>query len=255
MKLNIGCGHNHLKGYINIDSNKDSLADKIMPAHCLDIKSESVMEIKALHLIEHLGFFKSKYFLSEAYRVLKPNGILTLETPYIEKSFENFLKGNRSERESVLGWIYGSETEGMNHLYCFPVELIEEITEDAGFEIIKTKEFNYHPNRPALRFTMKRIVDLDFKIFMSEFRHEIVRKNIIVFKNEYVMNENENTLKAIKKYIGKSDYDMILKLSAASAALVNEFFKFAIKKKKSLRGFNEDNFGKVLLKLKNHEAV
>ncbi|MCK5106173.1 MAG: class I SAM-dependent methyltransferase [Elusimicrobiales bacterium] len=255
MKLNIGCGRNYLKCYINIDSSGESLADKIMQAHCLDIKSEAADEVKALHLIEHLGFFKSKYFLSEVYRVLKPNGVFIMETPYIEKSFENFLKGNRSERESVLGWIYGSETEGMRHVYCFPIELIKEITAEAGFEIIKTEEFNYHPNRPALRFTMKRVSGLDSKNFMAEFRRELIKKNIIVFKDECIMSENENSLKAIEKHIVNSDYDMILKLSINNPVLINEFFKFAVKGNKNLKRFNEDNFEKALLKLKKQETV
>ncbi len=254
MKLNIGCGNNYLKEYINIDSNKDSLADKIMPAQALDIKSQAADEIKALHLIEHLGFFKSKYFLSEAYRVLKPNGVLTLETPHIEKSFENFLKGNRSERESVLGWIYGSESEGMRHVYCFPIELIKEMAADAGFEIIKTEEFNYHPNRPAVRFTMKKIADLDYKNFMAEFRRSLTGKDIVVFKDEYAMSENENILKAIERHIAGGDYDMILKLSMNNAVIAREFFKFAVKENKSLKCFNEDNFRKVLLKIKKTAA-
>ncbi len=237
MKLNIGCGYNYLKGYINIDSSKDPLADKIMQAQCLDIKSDVALEIKALHVIEHLGFFRAKYFLSEAFRALKTGGSLIIETPYAEKSFENFSKGNKSERESVLGWIYGSESEGMNHMYCFPVELIEEMMREAGFEIIKREYFNYHPNRPALRFTMKKNAGLKYKTLMAEFKHELLIKKIIVFKDEYIMSENENILKIIEKHLINADYDLILKLSINNSLLVNKFFKFAIKRNKELKQY------------------
>ncbi|MCK5583342.1 MAG: hypothetical protein KAI33_06105, partial [Elusimicrobiales bacterium] len=107
----------------------------------------------------------------------------------------------------------------------------------------------------ALRFTMKRVSGLDSKNFMAEFRRELIKKNIIVFKDEYVMSENENILKVIEKYIGNSDYDMILKLSINNPVLINEFFKFAVKGNKNLKRFNEDNFEKALLKLKKQETV
>ncbi|MBU2530791.1 MAG: hypothetical protein KKD35_07100 [Elusimicrobia bacterium] len=237
MKLNIGCGYNHLKGYTNIDSSKDSLADKIMPAQCFDIESDVALEIKASHLIEHLGFFRAKYFLSEAFRTLKAGGSLIIETPHAEKSFENFSKGNKSERESVLGWIYGSESEGMNHMYCFPVELMEEMMDEAGFEISRREYFNYHPNRPVLRFTMKKNAGLKYKSLMAEFRHKLLIKKIIIFKDEYVMSENENILKSIEKYLINAQYDLILNLSINNSLLVNEFFKFAIKKNKDLKQY------------------
>lgn len=238
MKLNIGCGYNHLKDYINIDSSKDSLADKIMSAHCLDIKSNVADEIKVLHLIEHLGFFRTKYFLSEAFRTLKVGGILIIETPHIEKSFENFLNGNKSERESVLGWIYGSESAGMNHIYCFPIELMDKILAEAGFEVIKRKYLNYYPNRPAVRFTMKKKAGLRHKSLMVEFRYKLVKKNIVVFKDEYVMSENENILEAIEKYFIKADYDLILKLSINNSTLVHEFFRFVAREDKSLNRYS-----------------
>ncbi|MBI4802226.1 MAG: methyltransferase domain-containing protein [Elusimicrobia bacterium] len=87
MKLNIGCGYNYLRGYVNLDASRDSLADKFMEAHQLGFDDGSAEEIKASQLIEHLGFFRTKYFLAECYRVLKDGGVLTLETPHIEKTF------------------------------------------------------------------------------------------------------------------------------------------------------------------------
>jgi predicted SAM-dependent methyltransferase len=237
MKLNIGCGYNHLKNYINIDSNRESLADKIMPAHSLDIKSESVSEIKALHLIEHLGFFRTKYFLSEAFRTLQSGGALIIETPHLEKSFENFSKGNKSERENILGWIYGSESEGMSHVYCFPIELMEEIADEAGFKITQKQYLNYYPNRPAIRYTLKKSAGLKYKSLMAEFRKKNIKKNIIDFNDEYIMHENENILKAIEKHLVVMNYNLILKLSLNNSDLIHEFFKFTAEEDKTLKKY------------------
>ena len=132
MKLNIGCGYDYLAGHVNIDNGADSLADKKMDACLLDFGDASAGEIKASQLIEHLGFFKTKYFLAECRRALEPGGLLVLETPLIEKTFELFLRGGRTEKEAALGWIYGSESAGMGHLYCFPEELLKELAAEAG---------------------------------------------------------------------------------------------------------------------------
>ncbi|HNW43518.1 MAG TPA: hypothetical protein PKI19_03380 [Elusimicrobiales bacterium] len=151
MKLNIGCGYNYLPGYLNIDSSGDSAADRLMPAHALDCRDACAEEVKALQLVEHLGFFKTKYFLAECWRVLKPGGTLLIETPDIEKTFEIFLRGDHKIKEAALGWVYGSESPGMNHLYCFPFELLEELLNEAGFKLRAREDFNFQEQRPALR--------------------------------------------------------------------------------------------------------
>lgn len=195
MKLNIGCGDNYLKGYINIDSNRNSRADRIMQAHDLDFKSGSVVEIIARHIIEHLGFFKAKYFLSECFRVLKPGGILKIETPHIEKTFKIFLKAKSTRvREKALGWVYGAETEGMEHRYCFPVELMEMLTTGSGFKILKKEFFDYDTYRPAYRFILQKPVHSPKFSFIAEFRKELLKRKIPCFANELVSFEQEKII-------------------------------------------------------------
>ncbi len=56
-------------------------------------KSESTIIISAFHMIEHIPFEELQIFISEALRVLKPGGLLILETPNpenIKVSTENF---------------------------------------------------------------------------------------------------------------------------------------------------------------------
>ena len=91
MKLNVGCGYRKLEGYINIDTDKNVKPDFVMDAYDLDFDDAKFNEVRAAQVIEHLGFFKTKYFLSEASRTLKKDKYLIIETPHIEKSFELFL--------------------------------------------------------------------------------------------------------------------------------------------------------------------
>ena len=143
MKLNIGCGKVYKEGFVNIDAFDKSVADKIMDADNLDFLNDSVDEIYAGQLIEHLGIIKSIYTLSEWFRVLKPGGILTVETPFIEESFKRFLKGDRETKKVLINWIYGLDTEGMTHKFCFPEDLLEEVLNRAGFVDFKKTYYDF----------------------------------------------------------------------------------------------------------------
>lgn len=191
MKLNAGCGHNYIDGWVNIDINPSLKTDAIMSIHDLDFKDEIFDEIRAIHVIEHIGFFKSKYFLSEAYRTLCDGGILILETPHIEKSFENFINAQSpSEREIILGWIYGSESKWNNHLYCFPVELLESLLKEAGFEINKKEFYDYQPLRPAVRMIAYKRKSPE-KDRLCLIRKKALKSGEIDFTDEQAMHKME----------------------------------------------------------------
>ena len=91
MKLHIGCGKDYQQGFINIDAYDNTVADHIMPADNLTYHSNTIDEIHAKQLIEHLGLSKTMYGLAEWFRVLKPQGKLLIETPHLEKSITSFI--------------------------------------------------------------------------------------------------------------------------------------------------------------------
>jgi len=221
MKLNIGCGYNRLEGWLNLDSSPASAADRLMPAHDLDFGSGSVAEIKALQLVEHLGFFKTVYFLSECWRVLKPGGTLLLETPDIEKTFRVFLAGDRAVKEAALGWVYGSETPGMNHLYCFPKELLAELLAAAGFKITGGEEFLFQPSRPALRFTAVK-AEGEKPALAAALRRRLLDRNLAGFTCELASAGLELVIKKLVEGGGNSAAELEQALYSAPVAL--EYF-------------------------------
>lgn len=217
-KLNLGCGYNRLEGWLNLDASPASAADRTMPAHDLDFPAASVAEIRAAQLAEHLGFFKAKYFLSECWRVLEPGGRLLLETPHIEKTFEIFLAGDHAVKESALGWVYGSETAGMGHVYCFPAPLLEELLAEAGFAVERREEFFFQPARPALRF-------LAFKkqgekaALNAALRRELLDRGAPVFEDEEISSGLELAVRRLVAGGGNSAAELEQALVSAPAAL------------------------------------
>ena len=81
-KINLGCGNNTEEGWINIDvaptiPNLDICMD--LETEKLPISGNSIDEIKAIHVLEHIS--NLKLVLKEAYRVLKPGGIFRIIVP------------------------------------------------------------------------------------------------------------------------------------------------------------------------------
>jgi predicted SAM-dependent methyltransferase len=236
MKLNVGCGHDYLDGYLNVDISADSLADAVMEAHDLQVTSAAVDAIVAAQLIEHLGFFKGKYFLSECFRVLRPGGTLRLETPHPERSFEIFLTGDRAARESALTWLYGAETAHMQHRFCFPLELLRELASETGFELLHHESFLYQDNRPALRLILKKPADCAPGVFMAELRKRLVSKGIPAFDDEFALASQEELLARLAGALHVEPLET-LQLAINSAEIVREFL--------ALRSATDDRAGEA----------
>ncbi|MEM2974424.1 MAG: methyltransferase domain-containing protein, partial [Candidatus Micrarchaeia archaeon] len=85
MKLNLGCRELKFPGYINVDIDPtvrpDIIAD--LRKRWSFAKDESIDEILAFHVIEHLPDIE--HFMHEAYRVLKPRGRLILKYPHFTR--------------------------------------------------------------------------------------------------------------------------------------------------------------------------
>jgi len=224
MKLNLGCGYNYLPGWVNADSDPACLPDLVLEAHDLPQPSGSAGEIKALQLVEHLGFFKTRYFLSECWRVLEPGGLLTLETPDIESTFGVFLSGGPDVKEAALGWVYGSETPGMNHLYCFPKDLLSALLAEAGFEIKETSGFFYQPNRPALRYAAVKAGG-ERAALASALRRRLLDGKLADLGRELVCAGQETVIKGILDAHG--DPEKVFRLALYSAPFALEYFSLA----------------------------
>ncbi|MFX1594799.1 MAG: methyltransferase domain-containing protein, partial [Promethearchaeota archaeon] len=197
MKLNIGCGKKFEADYCNIDLYEDLIADKKMSALNLEFDDNSCQEIKAIHLIEHLGFYQSIYALSEFFRVLEPKGHLIIETPDLEKAFDIFLKSDYEEKKDALNWIYGLPHEGLEHKFCFPAQLLLEILEKIGFEKVNLTNFWNNESIPTIKIVchkpeINEFIEI-FQIF-SSIRKKMVIDEVINFKNLFLTKEQEDCL-------------------------------------------------------------
>ena len=86
------------------------------------LEADSLSVVSAFHVVEHIAFETLRELTTEAYRVLKPGGLLILETP----NSENLMVGTSS--------FYLDPT----HQRPLPAQLLSFVVEYSGFNRVKT---------------------------------------------------------------------------------------------------------------------
>ena len=86
MRLNLGCGHNKIAGWVNVDHSAGCEPDMV-----LDLESfpwpwpdDSVDEVALHHVLEHLGATTAKYFgvIRELWRVCRDGALVRITVPH-----------------------------------------------------------------------------------------------------------------------------------------------------------------------------
>jgi len=237
MKINLGCGGTHKKGYLNVDAFDDTIADKIMSASDLKFEDNTIDEILLSQAIEHLGIIQSLYTISECFRVLKPNAKLIIETPDIRAAFRRYLEGNLEIRKNVLPWIYGVDMLGMLHRFCFPEDLLEEILSKNGYVELKKYFFSYDKDQPILHIVGKKREDYQVLQFISKFRKKLIQEKLVDFNDQIPSLEKEDLIKIfaqkIDKWFKKKDKKIFDELAIEGASyspmITHVFFEEMVK--------------------------
>jgi SAM-dependent methyltransferase len=146
--IDLGCGRGEWiellgeSGYVaeGVDIDETMLAactERGLPARREDalaalrqLPADSIALVSALHVVEHMAFDDVRALTTEALRVLKPGGLLILETP----NPENLVVGATN--------FYIDPT----HLRPIPSELLSFVVEYTGFERHKIVRLNESPS-------------------------------------------------------------------------------------------------------------
>lgn len=148
-KLNIGCGNNYLRGWINADFIPGRYEIFLDARKKLPLQAESIDYIFCEHFIEHMEMDEIKLFLKECFRVLKKGGIIRINTPSLDKiidiyldkspfvSQEEALKRHKllNENEEIDRCIFLNEKLrfGQTHKFIFNKETLSHFMERVGF--------------------------------------------------------------------------------------------------------------------------
>jgi len=105
-KLQVGAGQNVLAGWFNTDYFPRQNVSFIDVTKPFPVPSNSFDFIFSEHHIEHISYKNAVLMLREAFRILKPSGVIRITTPHLKNSISNYLND-----DSENGKISGNSTE------------------------------------------------------------------------------------------------------------------------------------------------
>ncbi|HZB41112.1 MAG TPA: hypothetical protein VE487_09115 [Ilumatobacter sp.] len=160
LRLNLGCGHLPLDGFVNVDMRKLPGVDVVAPLDAMPFEPQTVREIFSAHVLEHFPQAAlERQLLPYWYTLLAPNGVFRSVVPDVDAMIEQYRAGTISFenlREVVYG---GQEYEGDFHHTAFTPESLSALLLRAGFvdpELIERGrqngaclEFELTARRPA----------------------------------------------------------------------------------------------------------
>ena len=115
-KLNVGCGSKILSGYINIDLFVKHPNVVNMDVSKLKFDDNSIEEILAEDIIEHFPRLQWKEVIDEWVRVIKPDGILSLQFPEMKQLSQALIDSkNIEDWEKYNRRIFGGQGDGINN--------------------------------------------------------------------------------------------------------------------------------------------
>lgn len=139
LKLNLGCGKRILAGYKNIDVKPFGNKVIVMDVRDLEFEDESVDEILAECVLEHLPYFEIQETLWEWWRVLKFGGILKIVAPDFERIAKAYLKEKLDMNIlhfTLFAPVINPERQAP-HLCVFDKPYLKQLLEKEGFEVLK----------------------------------------------------------------------------------------------------------------------
>lgn len=167
-KLNVGCGDDLIKGWLNIYFSRYTSYGSIIVKNGasmlnfdltkeLPIAENSVKYVYASHFIEHLTFSEGITMLQRCYRTMEKGGVIRLTFPDMELWIKNYyennlqffekykslcLPGEKSIAETK-GEIFMSQVHGWQHKWSYDFESMKHVLKIAGFsQVFKKKVFD-----------------------------------------------------------------------------------------------------------------
>jgi hypothetical protein len=140
VRLNLGCGHVPLDGYLNTDVRELPGVDVVADVAALPFEVDSVSEIHSAHLLEHFPIeYLSRVLLRYWYSLLKPGGRFEAIVPDAEAMLEDYRAKNMTFddlREATFGL---QEYEGDFHFNMFARDALKQLLQITGFEQVEYK--------------------------------------------------------------------------------------------------------------------
>jgi len=154
VRLNLGCGHIPLDGYINVDQRELPGVDIVADVGNLPFEERSLSEIFSAHVLEHLPQERLRRLLPYWRSLLGPKGTFCAVVPDGEAMLAGVAGGSYSFehfREVLFG---AQEYEGDFHFNLFTPDSLTNLLVEAGFRKISVP-IKGRPNGDCFEFEIR----------------------------------------------------------------------------------------------------
>ncbi len=150
-RLNWGCGHSGVPGWINADL-KDGPGIEISGdiRDGLPLESDSMDYVVTIHALPEIHYAELVDVLRELRRVLKPGGTLRIAVPNVDRAIDAYRRGDREfftvpdEDAASIGAKFVTHLVWYGYTRClFTKDFMEELLRTAGFETIHHCRFQW----------------------------------------------------------------------------------------------------------------
>lgn len=141
LRLNVGCGHLPMDGFVNVDIRELPGVDVIAEASRMPFSPGEATEIFSAHLLEHFPQEELRRNVLPAWRkLLKPGGVLRAVVPDTDMMINEYAKGNY-RYDSLREVMYGSQDySGDFHFNMFTADSLKGLFEEAGLKDYEVHE-------------------------------------------------------------------------------------------------------------------
>lgn len=155
LRLHLGCGENHLAGYVNLDhppgahtTQTTVAADAFADLRTLSFPPEALDEVRLHHVFEHFDRAVSLALLIRWHEGLKVGGRLHLETPDVMGCAKELLgPSSYQSKQAILRHMFGShEATWAYHLDGWYPEKFQDVLSKLGFTVeCRSWQWSYEP--------------------------------------------------------------------------------------------------------------
>jgi len=143
IKLNLGCGHRKMHGFINVDVREDLKPDVVANVTKIHEVYNNVDLIYACHVLEHFPLRPStfqpvtwKEALTSWYKSLKPGGVLRIAVPDIKRVCEYYL--STDDLDILYAYFYGGQKYDFDfHYHCWSFDTLKRDLLAIGFKEVR----------------------------------------------------------------------------------------------------------------------
>ena len=138
LRINVGCGHRPMDGYVNIDIRDIPEANFVADAQSLPFEPGSVIELASSHLVEHYREYEFKAnILPYWHSLLAPSGVLRIICPNWE-AMVHLLNEEKMTWERFKEITFGGQDNEYNdHFSMYTPQTLTALLNECGFSRVE----------------------------------------------------------------------------------------------------------------------